>query len=157
MKTVCIAVDHKYSDNDGAWSVFYMWDGEKVFTEGGMYSVLAYDAYEVDATREQLEAASDWARANTPYGNNWNKYANNRLGAYTFVGCIVTLARSRKAPNKTPLKVVAHHDRYFDQRFGNWVDEKVTVKDESGETYTVSIGCIKEVIQGVQNLPFWVI
>jgi hypothetical protein len=154
---VCLAVDHKYSENNGAYSIFYMWDGEKVFTEGGIYSDLAYDAYNVNASKDELLAASEHMREVTPFTNSYSKYANNMRGAYTFVGCVVKLARSRKAPNGVELLVVDFHDRYFSNAFGCWVDEKITVQDSNKTTYTVSIGCIKEVVKGAQELPFWVI
>ena len=156
METVCLAVDHKYDESNGSYSVFYMWDGEKVTTEGGMYSQLAYNHYSVNATEEQIKAASDHVRETAEEGHCYAKYANGGQGAYTYVGCVVKLSRSRKAPNNVELKVVGYTDRFFNEKFGNWVEAKITVVDTMGEEYDVSVGCIKEVVKGVKKLPFWV-
>lgn len=155
-KIVCVAVDHKYSDNNGAWSEFYLFDGVNVWTEGGMYSDLAYNTYEVDASHEQIVEAAKIANAKKSPTNNYNKYANNRSGAYTYVGCIVKLSRSRKAPNKRDLKVVAFHDRFFNSHFNSWVNESIDLIDEEGNRYdSVSTNCISEVVQGVIENEWW--
>lgn len=156
MEKVCVAIDHKHDDSMGAYSLFYMWDGKQVSTEGGMYSNMAYNHYAIDATDEQIKAASDYMRETTLESHAYNKYANGGRGAYTYVGCVVKLSRSRKAPNNVELKVVDYDDRYFNERFGTWVEAKITVKDADGVEYGVSVGCIKEVVKGVKELPFWV-
>ncbi len=154
---VCLAVDHKYDDSMGAYSIFWLFDGEDVFTEGGMYSGLPYNHYVVNATQDQKDKALAIYTESQIETHNYNKYANNGRGAYTFVGCIVKLARSRKAPNKKDLKVINFNDRYYNSFYGNWVDETVDLIDEStGETYqNISINCIKDVVKGIKELPFW--
>ena len=37
---VCVAIDYKYSDNNGAWNEYYMWDGERCTCVGSMYNKL---------------------------------------------------------------------------------------------------------------------
>lgn len=153
MKSIaCVAIDHKYDESMGAYIVAYLWDGERVFKEGGIYQDTDYAT--VTATQEEKLAASKWVEQNTEEGANYNKYAR----CNTFVGCIVTLKRSRKAPNKKPLKVTGFHDRYYSDHFMTWVDEKVDCLDEeTGISYTVSIGCVNELVKGVKSLPFWCI
>lgn len=154
---VCLAADHKYDDSMGAYTVFWLFDGESVYTEGGMYSNLGFNHYTVNATVEQKKQALAIHMATVPETHNYNKYANSGRGAYTFVGCTVKLARSRKAPNKKDLKVVGFNDRYYNDFFGNWVDETVDLIDTvTGDTYNnISINCIKEVVKGVKEEPFW--
>lgn len=155
--SVCVAVDHKYDDSMGSYSIFYMFDGEKVSIEGGMYSNMSFDHYTVNATDEQICEAAKVYNDSVEESNNYNKYANGGTGAYTYVGCIVKLSRSRKAPNKKELKVVAFNDRYYNDYYGNWVSETIDLLDEeTGTVYqNISIGCIKEVVQGVKEEIWW--
>ncbi len=157
LNKVCIAKEEKYSENNGAWTIFWLFDGVDITVEGGMYAGLPYDYYRVDATREQKKAASVIYMDNQKEGNNYNKYANGGNGADTFVGCIVSLARSRKAPNKTALKVLEFNDRYYSAHFNNWVSATIDLENEAtGEIFNnVSLGCIKEIIKGVKQRPFW--
>lgn len=149
---VCVAVDRKYDDLMGVYNVAYLWDGEKVSMEGGIYQDTDYNS--VTASLEERRAASVWVEANTEESGNYNKYAR----CNTYVGCVVTLKRSRKAPNKKPLLVVDFQDRYYSNAFRTWVDEKVIVLDQETDTeYTVSYGCINELVKGIKNLPFWYI
>lgn len=92
---VCVLVHHGYDESMGAFTYAFFWDGEKVTEQGGMYSDLAYDAYKVTATTEQIKAAAEWYNVNHVDTNS-----------FTYLGCVVKLKRSRKAPNNTPLKVV---------------------------------------------------
>lgn len=155
--TVCIATEDCYNSNNGAYTIFWFFDGEKVFTKGGMYSDLSFNTYSVDATEEQIIAASTVYMEKVEETYNYNKYANNGSGTNTYIGCIVSLSRSRKAPNNIPLKVIDFSDRYYNPTFRNWVGEKVDlVNEETGEKFTdISIGCIKEVIKGIKEKPFW--
>jgi hypothetical protein len=134
-----------------------MFDGEHVYTEGGIYSDLAYNHYTIDATTDQIIEASLIHLQQIPETRAYNKYANGCKGAYTYVGCIVKLARSRKAPNKKPLLVINFKDRYFNNSYNVWVDEKIDLLDtETGTRFNdVSINCIKETVKGVKNAPFW--
>ena len=153
-ETVCIAIDHLYDDSMGDYAVFYLWDGEKVYTEGGMYSGVRSDAYEVNATREQIAAASAAYIESAPETYNYNKYCYGRRGCNTFIGCIVKLHRSRKAPNNTDLTVVDFHEAYYCNRYNQHVPEKLTVTD-GVSTWAVSSNCIKTVVKGVKEKPFW--
>ncbi|QGZ16081.1 hypothetical protein Kuja_0900 [Vibrio phage vB_VchM_Kuja] len=156
MEKVCVAVDHKHDDSNGAYSIFYMWDGKEVSTEGGMYSGLAYNHYSVDASEEQIKAASDYMRETAEEGYAYNRNANCFRGDYTYIGCVVKLARSRKAPNNTELEVIDYIDRFYNKKFHSWVEAKIVVQNSDGNTYYVSVGCIKEVVKGVKELPYWV-
>lgn len=151
---VCIAIDHKYDDSMGAYSVFYFWDGQNVSTKGGMYSGLAFNAFEVNATHEQVIEASAAYMETVPETYNYNKYCYGRRGCNTFIGCIVKLHRSRKAPNSTELKVTEFHEAYYCKRYNQHVPEKITVTD-SVNSWTVSSNCIKEVVKGIKEKPFW--
>lgn len=151
---VCIATDDRYDDSMGSYTVFYFWDGEKVTIEGGMYSDLAFNAYEVNATLEQKVQASEWYVKNTEKGVNYNKYCYNGRGANTYIGCIVKLKRSRKAPNNVNLKVTDFFEGGYCSRYNQEVTEKVEVTDGEN-TWVVSSNCINEVVEGVIELPFW--
>ena len=153
MEQVIVAVDDLYTDNNGAYQVAYVWDGERVSQVGGMYDS---NVYRVTATPEQIKAAAEYAKAEAEANttNNWNKYCYNGRGAYTFINCIVTLKRSRKAPNKIPLKVIDFLESGYNARFNNHVGERIEVTD--GETsWVVSSNCIDEVVKGVVKYPFW--
>ena len=150
-QAVVVAVDERYNDNNGAYQDVYLWDGESVTMAGGMY---CSKVYSVNCTPEQFEAAKQWQRDNTPETIPYNKYCYNRLGAQTWIGCIVKLARSRKAPNKTPLRVTAFHEAYYDTRYNNQVVEQVTVTDGQ-QSWTVSSNCINELVQGVKDYVYW--
>lgn len=149
---VCVARDDRYSDNNGAWSELYMFDGERVWKEGSMYDHVSERS--VNATLEQIVDASAVYMNQQTEGYNYNKYCYNMRGANTFVGCIVTLSRSRKAPNNTELTVTNFHESYYDSRYNQHVSEKITISD--GTSYwTVSSNCIANVVKGVKEKPFW--
>lgn len=148
---IIVAVDECYNDNNGSYQVAYIWDGKSVSTIGGMYD---NKHYSVNCTEEQFLAAKLWQRENTPETIPFNKYCYNRLGANTFIGCIVKLARSKKAPNKTELKVTDFHESYYDSRFNQHVTEKVTVTD-GVTSWIVSTNCINEIVKGVKEYVFW--
>lgn len=154
MKMVIVAVEEKYNENNGAYQIAHAWDGERVERVGGMYEQVMYC---VNATPDQFKAASEWAKANAEANptNNWNKYCYNGRGAFTFIDCIVTLKRSRKAPNGTPLKVVNFLEAGYNARFNNHVAERVEVTDGES-TWIVSSGCIDEVVKGVVEYPLWI-
>lgn len=148
---VVVAVDDKWNENNGAYQVAYLWDGESVTTAGGMY---CNEVYHVNCTDEQFEAAKAWQIENTERSIPRNKYCYNMLGANTYIGCKVKLARSRKAPNKTVLTVTDFHESYFSEKFNNRVPEQFTVTD-GVDSWTVSTGCLAEVVEGVKQYPSW--
>ncbi len=152
---VCVAVDHKYSDNNGSWSEFIFFDGQGFTTKGGMYSNLAYNSYQVNATVKQLRKASIIALKQAPEGYSYNRYAGNG-GTDTYVNCIVKLKRSRKAPNNTELKVIDWFDGGYNGQYNNYTPDQICVTDGS-QSWTVSASCIDEVVKGVKELPFWYI
>lgn len=153
MEQVIVAVEEKYSDNNGNYQIAHVWNGECVTQIGGVYDS---NVYSVNATPEQFKAASEWAKANAEANptNNWNKYCYGGRGADTFIDCIVTLKRSRKAPNKIPLKVVNFLENVYDARFNNYTGERIEVTD-GYNNWVVSSGCINEVIKGHVDYPFW--
>tara|TARA_R110000850_G_scaffold17233_2_gene53196 strand:+ start:799 stop:1506 length:708 start_codon:yes stop_codon:yes gene_type:complete len=152
---VCVAVDHKYSDNNGAWTEFTFFDGVSFTSKGGMYSNIGYDSFKVNATPKQLRKASLIALERAPEGYCYNKYAGNG-GANTYVGCLVKLSRSRKAPNKTELTVLEWFDGGYNSQLNNYTPDQISVTD-GVNTWVVSASCIKEVIKGVKEKPFWYI
>ena len=153
MNEVIVAVDDKYSDNNGAWQVAYVWNGERVSVTGGPYDD---QVYKVDASEEQIREASEWMKKNTKPTVPFNKYCYQGRGANTYIGCLVTLKRSRKAPNGTPLCVRAFIEGGYDKMYHRYTPEQVVVSDGEQE-WVVSSGCIHDVIQGVVELPFWVV
>ena len=148
---IVVAVDECYNDNNGAYQIVYVWDGEKVSTTGGMY---CSDNYSVNCTSEQFEAARAWQIENTPETVPFNKYCYGGRGADTYIGCKIKLARSRKAPNKTVLTVTGFHESYYSERFNSLVPEQFTVTDGE-EKWTVSTGCFAELVEGVKEYPRW--
>lgn len=151
---VVVAVEELYDHSNGNYEIAYLWDGVQVTTAGGMYS---RETFTVNATAEQIAAAAQWTKVNTEYKPTYSKHINGGRGGFTYVGCVVTLARSRKAPNKKPLFVRSFEEGYFDEKFRCEVVDKVVVFDDETQTeYTVSASCIKDVIKGTQKLPFWV-
>ncbi len=152
---VCVAVEDKYSDNNGAWTVFTFFDGQEFTTKGGMYQDLRHNAYQVNATIKQLRKASIIALEQAPEGHNYNRYAGNG-GTDTYVGCLVKLKRSRKAPNNTELKVLEWFDGGYSGRYNNYIPDQIRVTDGS-QRWIVSASCISEVVKGVKESPFWYI
>lgn len=149
---VVVAVDECYCNDNGAYQTAYLWDGEKVFTDGGRYYRGPH--FTVNCDPEQFKAAVEWQRENTPYTIPYNKYCYNRLGAHTYIGCIVKLKRSRLAPNGVPLKVVEFFESYYDKNYDQRVDEKFSVTDGT-VTWKVSTNCLAEVVQGVKEYVYW--
>lgn len=134
---VCVAKNEGYDNSMGAYTEFYFWDGEQVTTEGGMYSDVAYNAYSVDATIDQIEAAGKWVQENAEV-----KFSGD------FYGCTVILARSRKAPNGVELEVVDH----IINRFGN---EEIAVMVEGSKVW-VSANTVKDIVKlPAAKRPLW--
>lgn len=152
---VLVAVDERYNDNDGAYDIAIVWTGTKVVHFRNNGYVQEFHTHGVPrANEEQKQAAIDYEIANTEESNNWNKYCYGGRGADTYIGCIVTLQRSRKAPNKTPLEVVDFEQEYYNEYYNNRSPERIAVLVDGSKVW-VSTGCIKEVVKGVKKLPFW--
>lgn len=145
--SVVVATEDKYNDNDGAYHLAYVWNGETVsivnYSNG--YNNVPYNAAVKDANPYQVEDAVNW-------WINVRKDLSYRNGNPTFIGCVVTLQRSRKAPNKTPLKVINHELGGYNSYYMQHDPERVCVEHE-GQAIWVSVGCIKEVVQGAR--PWW--
>lgn len=94
---VVVAVEELYDHSNGNYEIAYLWNGVQVTTAGGMYS---RETFTVNATADQIAAAAQWTKVNTEYKPTYSKHINGGRGGFTYVGCVVTLARSRKAPNK---------------------------------------------------------
>lgn len=151
---ICLFVENGYDHSMGDFEIYHLWDGEKVYTEGGVFSTLSPNSYTVNASLQDYREALDWYMANTEPTHNWNKYANGGRGGYTYIGCVVKLARSRKAPNGVDLTVLDFIDGGYDDRYGHDVPNKVVVTDGE-QQWTVSSSCIKEVVKGFVELPLW--
>lgn len=146
--SVVVAIDHKYNDNDGAYSVAWVWDGVELVCEAyaNGYNQRSFEDASVDASQEQIVGAAEaFAVGKLDLGKSALSQYN------TYIGCTVKLKRSRKAPNKVELLVVDHKDSYWDY-LGRRVDAQVCVCVEGQNTWT-STGCIDEVVKG--SYPFW--
>tara|TARA_Y100000310_G_C20233141_1_gene601199 strand:+ start:120 stop:590 length:471 start_codon:yes stop_codon:yes gene_type:complete len=140
---VCVKMQECYTDNNGAFNVYYMWDGEKVYNDGGTQAGFIYQ--NVDATKQQKIDAANWVYANTKEDDN----------ECTYVGCVVILQRCRKAPNKTPLKVLDFAEGYYNE-YNRYVVEQILVELEDSTSVWVSYSCIKEMVKGVKKVETWV-
>ncbi len=136
---VVVAIDHGHDESMGAFTTFITWDGESLGSLGGMYSGLAYNAYAVNATAEQIEAAASCYQR------------ENRSGK--LMGATVTLKRSRKAANGVPLLVTGIRDAFNDAFTGHSYPEMVEVIGKTGEPTLVSSSCVNEVLLGAR--PWW--
>lgn len=149
---VCLNADHRYNDNNGAYTIFTLYNTEtkEIRTEGGMYSDLNYDAYHVtnDLTIVR-DASKEWEATAERKQGVYNKYAQRKH----FQGCVVVLSRSRKAPNKTPLKVLKDFDGGRNGRF--FEPDQILVELPEGGSQWVNASCIAEVVQGVYDYPIW--
>lgn len=148
-----VAVDSAYTNNNGPSDTAIIWDGEQLFyfTNNG-YQTSWYSGVMRSATKEELVEASKFIEAATEPTIPYNKCAYNGYGAHTYIGCVVTLSRSRKAPNNTPLKVTKFKERLYNGQY--YENEQVAVLVEGQEVW-VSSSCIKDVVEGVKQLPFW--
>jgi hypothetical protein len=147
---VVIAVSHKYDDNNGAYSVATIWDGNQLsevnYAIG--YNGGSYDDAVVDATPEQIAVAAKH------YIDECKSTGTDCQGNTTFVGCVVTLARSRKAPNRVPLKVVEYSEACYDAYYNTHRGAEILVQGlEEYSPVWVSINCVSKVITG--QAPWW--
>lgn len=140
---VVVAIDHCYNDNDGAYSIAFLWDGESVTSDcfANGHNQGRFDDVKVNASEQQKADAANWWQA-------------NKLQAHKeeLIGCTVVLQRSRKAPNKTPLLVVNYDAGGYNARFNQYDPEQIAVNID-GAIVWVSIGCVKEVVKGKR--PWW--
>lgn len=150
--SVCVAVESKYNDNNGAYDIGYFFDGHSVSVESNLYSD---KLFKVDATPEQIRKASIAYmedEKNADYAPN--KYLHNGRRGNTFIGCKVVLQRSRKAPNKVELLVTDFYEGGYNSRFGGYEADKIKVTD-GADSWVVSVSCIKDVTKKVTEKPFW--
>lgn len=138
---VVVGVESKYCSNNGAYELAYVWTGKDVRIENyaNAYNQGAHDDAVVNASPEQVKAAGDW----------WESYSNERNNSYD--GCTVILSRSRKAPNKVPLKVIQSEPAYYND-YNQRVDAQIHVELEAGSVW-VNQSCIAEVVKVPR--PFW--
>jgi len=145
---VCVAIDETYTDNNGPQTEFIFFNPttEEFTSEyANGYTKYSFDSFSIDATFAQRLQASKAHKAQSKV-LDWE---------VNLIDCVVILQRSRKAPNKTPLKVVSFQDRYYNGRY--YTNQTVSLINETtGETfYNISTSCIKEVLQGVKKDLFW--
>lgn len=149
--SVVVAIEHKYNDNDGAYSVAWVWDGETLTNESyaNGYNNMAFDAAEVDASPEQIKLAAE------AFAMGKLDMSRGHFSQYnTYIGCVVKLKRSRKAPNNVELMVVDHTDAYYDRTWNRHVDAQIAVMVEGVKVW-VSKACVNEVVKGAY--PWWTI
>ncbi|MCG9575410.1 hypothetical protein L1D14_04085 [Vibrio tubiashii] len=145
---VVVGIDHRYNDNDGAYSIAHIWTGNGIrqvnYANG--YNNGSFQDAEINASQSQIDAAADW------YINNV-KDLSYRDGSYTYLGCVVLLARSRKAPNNQPLKVCGYLKGGYSEKYGHWVNDSIQVEICDNNFTWVSTGCIKKIVKSAP--PFW--
>jgi len=149
LKNVVVAVDHKYSENNGAYTVVTFWDSsiKKLSTIGGPYDLIAHDLYSVEATKDQIaEAAEHYATKICSKG--WI----DGSGTLTFIGSTVKLKGSRKAPNGIGLLVVGFRKGGYNS-FYKQQDPDLIVVDIDGVKVSVSASCVSEIVKGAY--PWW--
>lgn len=153
---VVVAIEQQYSDNNGAYPVLCMYDTKEdfFFFESGMYQPdLECSVNPENDKRREPELV---AKAASAYRRQLIDLAH-RDGNDTLIGCIVTLSRSRKAPNKVELKVVDYMPRMWNNAYCRYDDAKVAVLVEHHEAPVqkvwVSRSCVDKVILG--KAPFW--
>lgn len=150
---VIVAIDECYNDNWGSYDVIYIYDkfSNKLRSEvvNGMNPLNKY-SFEVDGTDEDIQKAGEIYAIEKWDLSRQSSYNGNEN---TYIGCEVILSRSRKAPNKVPLKVTNYYPSYYDNKFNNRVPSAIMVVDKDGNEYVTSTSCIKEVIKGAY--PFW--
>lgn len=139
--SIVLAREEKYNDNNGAFSLAYLWDGKKVSIKNyaNGYDGLYHDHYKVNATDEQKKSAVEW------YINT----AQNISGDIT--GCVVILKRSRKAENKKELTVLDWMPSGYDGDY--WKDEQIKVIGKNNDEVWVSANCIDKYVKGLP--PKW--
>lgn len=138
---VVVAIDECYSDNNGAWIDVISFDTVKktLGNLGGIYSSCWVGRYTVNASKEEIAEAAE-------------VYAASGLIGSKYVGCIVELKRSKKAPNGVPLKIMDYDKGGYDGRYGCKNPERIAV-DVDGIRVWVGKSCIEKVIKG--SYPWW--
>lgn len=144
--SVVVARDDLYSDNNGPYTLAYIWDGAVLRVENcaNGYDGFGHTDIVVDATAEQIQAAAEFYQMNF---NDTNKG--------TYIGCIVKLKRSRKAPNNVELHVVGSVASSYDNVYMRRIDAKIKVRIDENTYAWVNRSCIDEVVQ--TRWPFWAI
>ena len=148
---VIVAIDDKYSDNDGPYHIAYIWDGDKVYivNYSNGYTKYAHHDGVVDATPEQHTQACNWHRDHVP----------PRDCEAGLIGHRFTVKRSRKVKKGSLVEVREFYRGGYDATYGNWVNDQVRVKvieSEHGQEdqhFTISSGCLDEWKRG--TLPWW--
>jgi hypothetical protein len=124
----------------------WLWDGSILHCEGGPYTDVCHSNYTINATADQIKAAGD-------YYQQIFKDACNKNGTTLYLGCVVELSRSRKAPNKTPLLVLNHKDRKWNDYYRTFDPEMILVEIDEQRAEWVSVGCVKNIVQ--YRRPWW--
>lgn len=136
-----IATEELYCDSYGAIDVLHVCDAD-----GNMDFITLRG----DEVAPELERANSEIRAKAAASYVDRLLDTNAKRGH--IGCTVVLARSRKAPNATPLRVVDFVDAHYDSRYNQRVDAKVAV-DVEGQKVWVNKSCIKEIVKG--KPPYW--
>ena len=55
---VCVGTSERYNDNNGAYTMFYMFDGVNLITEGGSMSGMSFNTYTVTSDLDLIVKAS---------------------------------------------------------------------------------------------------
>lgn len=134
-----LAVEELYCNSNGAFELIHVWNGEEIIIHHSRDGFNINSA--INATPEIKAIASEWYQLNV-----------KDTRKHTYIGCTVILARSRKAPNKIPLKVLDFIEGGYDSRYNQYIDDKITVLHDDGHI-TINASCIKEVILGAA--PYW--
>lgn len=145
---VCVAIEETYTDNNGPQTAFIFFNTKtKEFSNeyANGYTKLSFDSFSIDATFDQRLEAS---KAHKEQSKTLDWEVN-------LMGCVVTLQRSRKAPNKKPLKVIGFNESYYNGSY--YTNETIDLlnEDTGEEFFNISTNCVKDVLQGVKKDLWW--
>lgn len=150
---VIVGVDEKHNDNNGAFCLVWLFDEQANCLRRVTVSGTKYPEY-LGATFDVVDNAEIISKAREAYRKT-EKDCSYRvsIGTETYTDCLVVLKRSRKAPNKTPLRVIGYKEGGFNNCFGTYETPQIQVKDAKGVLYLTSVKTISEVLEGKN--PCW--
>lgn len=138
---VIVGVRERYSDNNGAYEVSTLWDGEQLSFDSTMYNKNApYPV--VNATSEQKAQAAEF------YKKTVGPSGIDKAFGHTYI-----VGGSRKVAKGTKVIVRDYQDSYYDSRYNQRVDAKVQVECPDGQQFWISPNCLKTWVEGVY--PYW--
>lgn len=141
---VCVAVENKYNDNDGAYDVGFMWDGVTLSTLKATNQYVPVGFTGVNASDCAKKQAAEWYRKNVK---------GERDGRLTFTGETWKVKRARGIKKGTPVKVIAVTTEYFNGHPTRDVATVNIVGDDEAIDYSIGVNCLDGFVEG--NNPWW--